>query len=81
MHPTLAALGEGFAARLAEAEARAHDLLDELLDRLTTKPVVKLTANLRGREVASREQLDSLLTELEGRIGPLVAKGKQVRIV
>jgi hypothetical protein len=81
VHPTLAALAEGFRARLAEAEARAHDLLDELLDTLTEKPVIKVKANLRGRELSSRGQLQSLLDELEERIGPHVDQGKRVRII
>jgi hypothetical protein len=44
-------------------------------------PIVKVEANLRGREIASREQLRALLQELEDRIGPQLDEGKRVRIV
>jgi hypothetical protein len=42
---------------------------------------MKVETNIRGREVASREQLSAVLKELEERIGPLVDKNIRVRIV
>lgn len=79
--PTLVALRDGFASRIREAEEAANDHLDEELSRANPNPVVKVESHLRGREVESREQLHTVLRELEDRIGPLVDKGVRVRIV
>lgn len=79
--PPLRNLREAFPTRLAEAEERANELLDEELSRQTSQEVVTVSASLRGREVASRQQLEGILQEVEDRIGPLVDQGKRVRIV
>lgn len=79
--PTLVELRDRFPTRLAEAEDRANERLDEVLSAGTTAPVVRVDAQVRGREIASRQQLDALLRELEERIGPMVADGKRVRLV
>jgi len=42
--------------------------------------VVKVESHLRGREIASREQLHAVFNELEERIGPLLDRGDKVRI-
>jgi hypothetical protein len=77
--PSLSELRDRFPARLARAEEEAHDRLDELLEEIKD-PVVKVEAHVRGREVASREQLRALFAELEERIGPHLDQGKRVRI-
>ena len=79
--PTLVEVRDGFASRIDPAAEQANDRLDDALSKETVTPVVKLDAHLRGREVASREQLGALLKELEDRIGPLVDQGARVRLV
>jgi hypothetical protein len=41
---------------------------------------VKVDPQLKGREVASREQLRDLFRELEDRIGPQLDQGVRVRL-
>ncbi|HSP79854.1 MAG TPA: BREX system P-loop protein BrxC [Myxococcaceae bacterium] len=77
--PSLTELRDRFPARRERAEEEANDRLDELLEEVQD-PVVKVEAHLRGREVASREQLRALFTELEERIGPHLDQGKRVRL-
>ena len=81
MFPTLVEVRDGFASRIRQAEDTSNDLLDEELGKLTDSPVVKVETHLRGREVASREQLQVVFKELEDRIGPLLDQGNRVRIV
>ncbi|MGH7271034.1 MAG: hypothetical protein ACREJ3_11440, partial [Polyangiaceae bacterium] len=63
------------------AEETANDRLDEELSKTTDRQVVKIETNIRGREVASRDQLQAVFEELEDRIGPLLDQGARVRIV
>ncbi len=87
--PTLLEVHDRFASRIHTAEDVANDRLDEELSQRTetegqvepVRPVMKLETHLRGREIASRPQLDAVLQELEERIGPLVDQGIRVRIV
>lgn len=78
--PTLAELRDRFPGRLARAEELANDRLEEKLANLGDR-VARVETHLRGRELASREQLRSLLTELEERIGPHLDQGKRVRLL
>jgi len=85
--PTLAEMRDQFASRIHAAEELANDRLDEELSRRRVEgadravQVMKVDSPLRGREIASRPQLDAVLKELEDRIGPLVDQGIRVRIV
>jgi hypothetical protein len=79
--PTLAELRDRFAGLIARAEEKANDLLDQELNKVAAVPVVKVEAQLRGRELTSREQLRALFEELEERIGPLLDRGDRVRLV
>lgn len=79
--PSLVEIRDRFASRIAHAEEQANDRLDEELSRQTDYQVVKVETHLRGREVASRDQLQAVFKELEERIGPLLDKGTRVRIV
>lgn len=81
LFPVLTELKNSFPSRLADAEAQAHDLLDEELSQVEHKDVVKVQSTFHGREVSSVAQLDALLQELDDRIRPEVVKGKRVRIV
>ena len=78
--PSLFVLRETFAGRLGNAEEQARDRLDEERNKHQEKKVVKVEANLRGREVQTREQLQAIFRELEERIGPLLDQGARVRI-
>ena len=79
--PTLVEVRDRFASRIHHAEEQANDRLDEELSRKTESQVVKVETHLRGREVASREQLQAVFKELEDRIGPLLDQGARARIV
>jgi hypothetical protein len=79
--PTLVEVRDRFASRIHQAEELANDRLDEELSKETDRQVVKVETHLRGREVASREQLRAVFSELEDRIGPLLDQGARVRIV
>ncbi len=79
--PTLVEVRDRFASRVHQAEEQANDRLDEELSKKTDGQIIKVDAHLRGREVASREQLQAVFKELEDRIGPLLDKGARVRIV
>lgn len=81
LFPSLMELRDRFASRIGPAEELANDRLDEALSRKTEKQVLKIDAQLRGREVASRDQLHAMFKELEDRIGPLLDQGARVRIV
>jgi hypothetical protein len=78
--PTLMVLRETFASRIGPAEDQARDRLDEERNKTTPQKVVKVETHLRGREIASREQLHAVFNELEERIGPLLDQGDKVRI-
>ena len=79
--PALVEVRDRFASRIGQAEELANDRLDEELSTTPERQVVKVEAHLRGREVASREQLQAVFKELEDRIGPLLDQGARVRIV
>lgn len=80
--PKLQDLEEQFAGRLTRATELASERLDEELAKIggPNVNVVKVEANLRGRELQSRQQLKALLRELEERIGPLLDRGEHVRL-
>lgn len=83
--PDLATLKHTFAARLAQAEELADDLLERALEREPGEggPVVQYTKvplELRGREVATEAQLDGLLTEIDDRVRGELKKGRRVRL-
>ncbi|NUP04895.1 MAG: BREX system P-loop protein BrxC [Polyangiaceae bacterium] len=73
----LATLREGMSA-LGAAEAGAAET--RAAEPASEPDVVSVDMDLRGREVATREQLRALVQELEDRIGPRLDEGKRVRI-
>ncbi len=79
--PPLTEIRDRFASRIGHAEELANDRLDEELSKGADKQVVKVDSRLRGREIASREQLQAVFKELEDRIGPILDQGARVRIV
>lgn len=80
--PALDDVRASFPGRLARAVQEANDRLDgALTDEPKAIPVVKIQTHLAGREIATREQLKALLTELEARIGAELDRGKRVRLL
>jgi hypothetical protein len=79
--PTLVELRDRFASRIHAVEELANDTLDDELSKKPAHQVVKVETHLRGREVASRQELQAVFKELEDRIGPLLDRGARVRIV
>ncbi len=79
--PRLDQLRDGFTQRLAGAEDVANERLDEALEGLDARPVVRVEVILRGREIETREELDALLREIEQRILEKLEKKQRVRLV
>jgi hypothetical protein len=79
--PRLEQLRDGFSKRLETAEEQANERLDEELQSLDARPVVKVPLSLRGREIETRADLDALLKEIEDRIVEKLEKKQRVRIV
>jgi hypothetical protein len=79
--PTLVEVRDRFASRVHAVEELVNDLLDDELSKKPDHLVVKVEAQIRGREVGSREELRAVFRELEDRIGPLLDRGARVRIV
>jgi hypothetical protein len=78
--PTLTEVQGRFSGRILQAEEQANERLDEVISTKNQKPVVKVDPQLKGREVANREQLRALFRELEDRIGPQLDQGIRVRL-
>jgi hypothetical protein len=81
--PALIDLRDRFKGRLDAALQEANDRLDAKLaaDEKKPTPVVKIATHLAGKEIATRDQLKALLTELETRIGAQLDKGLRVRLL
>lgn len=78
--PSLVELRDRFASRIRHAEETANERLDDAVSALTKTPVVKVETRFQGREIASREELQTLFKEIEDRVGPLLDQGTRVRI-
>ncbi len=80
LRPTLEDLRERFPERLRRAEDEANHLLDEALAATREVPVHPMKLELRGRELATEEDLDALLSELRSRILAQLKRGVRVRL-
>jgi hypothetical protein len=78
--PALAEILTTFPGRLAAAEEKANDALDAILSDSSGGQVVKVPADLRGRELKTRDDLDRMLAELKDRLGPMLDKGSRIRL-
>lgn len=78
--PALADLRDGFHGRLQGAEERASELFDQQLATLETRTIVKVETALRGKEISTREELKTVLKELEERVGTQLDRGHTVRL-
>jgi len=96
LQPTLVELRDRFGQRLGTAADEADDLLDEIVSRPPPvepgktatdgprpkpKPVVKVDVRLQGREIATKEQLETVLVEIRERVTVQLEKGARVRLV
>ncbi len=80
-YPTLAAVRDRFAADLRAAIERAQDILDDLLDGGTERPLVQIRVRIRQRIIENPAQLDALLDEVRQRVTDLLAQNKRIRIL
>jgi hypothetical protein len=79
--PSLVDLRDRWKGRLDAAVQESNDRLDEkLTEGPKPTPVVKIATNLAGKEIATREQLRAVLTELETRVGAQIDRGLRVRL-
>jgi hypothetical protein len=78
--PTLAQLHEGLPARLEEAVQAAEDRLAEIQAERTGDVVVKVTIDVRNREIRSAGDVEVLLEEIRGRLLEALEKGQRVRL-
>lgn len=80
VHPELALLRDGSAARLERAQDAADRLLDKALAVTTGTEVSTLDLGLTGRELTSRKDVELLLDELRDRLLRRLGDGAPVRI-
>lgn len=78
--PTLADLRTIVPAKLAEAEETANARLDAELEDATDQPVQPVRLALKGRELATAEDLKQLLQEIDDEVRPLIERGVRVRL-
>jgi len=78
--PPLHELRLEFEDKLRRGAEEAAGVLDELIAAKDQRPVVRVDTNLRGREVATRNELKSVLSELEERVGEQIDRGHKVRL-
>jgi len=78
--PTVVEMRERFPTRLQDAVELANDRLDKLLDTENETTVVRVATNLRGREVATLEQLDAALGGVRERAAKEIDAGRRVRL-
>jgi hypothetical protein len=78
--PGLAQLLEGLAGRLDDAKRAARDRLDELRQKTTGEIVVKVTFEIRDREIRNERDVEVLVDEIRGRLLEQLKKGQKVRL-
>lgn len=78
--PTLAQLHDGLATRLEEAVRGAEDRLEQIQAERTGEVVVKVTIDVRNREIRSVGDVEGLIEEIRGRLLEALEKGQRVRL-
>jgi hypothetical protein len=78
--PPLSELRLAFDERLRRAADEASALLDDLLVAKDERPMTRIDLHLRGREITTRAELDSLVEEVRSRIGEAIDRGQKVRL-
>ena len=78
--PTLAALLEGLSGRLEEAKRTAREQLDSVRSDATGEVIVKVTFEIRDREIRNEKDVEALIDELRTRLMDQLSKGPKVRL-
>ena len=78
--PALNQLLDGLELRLREAETLAEDRVDELRNKDGGDLVVKVTIEIRNREIRDEKDVDALLDEIRTRLMQQLDKGHKVRL-
>ncbi len=78
--PRLAALSDGFKSRLVQAEQAATAKLEQLAVREQGELVVRVSLELRDREIRSAADVDALLDEIRTRLLEQLDKSDKVRL-
>jgi hypothetical protein len=79
--PTLKHLEDLFPARLTRAWEEANERLDSILSAGNRPTVRKLDLSLRNREIVTKEDVESLVSEIRTRLLEQVEQGLRVRLV
>lgn len=78
--PPLSELRLVFDERLRRGAEEASALFDELVSAKDERPVTRVDLQLRGRELTTRAELESLVEEVRTRVGEALDRGQKVRL-
>ena len=78
--PDLATLLHSVPTRLQAAQDEANDRLERELEKGATVKFVRVSLELRGRELTTEAQLEALLREVEGQLRDPLKRGLRVRL-
>ena len=78
--PTLLTLRDQFKLKLHSAEAKANEILDELLNAQKGPPIIRLELSLRNRVVRNAAEVEALVLELRKRLMEKINSGAHVRL-
>jgi hypothetical protein len=80
LYPGLSELRAGFPQRLAEARQSALDKLLALESKSSGELIVRVSLELKDREIRSTSDIDALLDEIRRRLLEQLAKAEKVRV-
>lgn len=80
VQPPLEKLRDSITNRLARAEEKANERLDDILSKVTPVQVVRFPHKLTGREVQSAEEAERLVAELRNRLLDQMNRNPNIRI-
>lgn len=78
--PDLATLSNAFVRRLEDAKEAANDLLEAELEKKDQVQFVRVSIELKGRELTTDAQLDELLGGIEKTLREHIKQGRRVRL-
>jgi hypothetical protein len=80
VYPPLSEVTDGFARRLAEAKQLARDKLHGFMSKTSGELIVRVSLELRDREIRSVADIDTLLHEIRKRLLDELDKAEKVRL-
>ncbi len=80
VYPPLSEVSDGFARRLVEARQQARDKLDSLTSKTSGELIIRVSLELRDREIRSPADIDTLLGEIRKRLLDELDKAEKVRL-